>query len=133
MPGPQLDPSDATDGADSRGPETNWAGNHAYTAGRYVRARSVEEAQEVVRSSPHVRLLGTRGTYVTDAGTHRLEGVDIFSDQEGAVIIQGRWRFRPGSPDEQTGNFRWVVGEDGREFKGTPNDLVWAEKWQAKL
>jgi alditol oxidase len=45
------------------GAGVNWAGNHAYTAGRYVRARSLEEAQEVVRSSRKVRLLGTRHSF----------------------------------------------------------------------
>ena len=63
MPGPQHDPSAATGGDDSTGPGTNWAGNHAYTAARYVRARSLEEAQEVVRSSSKVRLLGTRHSF----------------------------------------------------------------------
>jgi xylitol oxidase len=45
------------------GPGVNWAGNHAYTAGHYVRARSWEEAQDVVRSSSKVRLLGTRHSF----------------------------------------------------------------------
>jgi xylitol oxidase len=44
-------------------PGTNWAGNHAYAAGRYVRARSLEEAQEVIRSSRRVRMLGTRHSF----------------------------------------------------------------------
>ncbi len=44
-------------------PATNWAGNHAYTAARYVRARSLEEAQEVIRASTRVRLLGTRHSF----------------------------------------------------------------------
>lgn len=44
-------------------PGTNWAGNHTYTAGRYVRAGSLEEAQEAVRASRHVRLLGTRHSF----------------------------------------------------------------------
>ena len=41
----------------------NWAGNHTYTAGRYIRARSLEEAQEVIASSKRVRLLGTRHSF----------------------------------------------------------------------
>lgn len=44
-------------------PGTNWAGNHTYAAGRYVRARSLEEAQEVIRASSHVRVLGTRHSF----------------------------------------------------------------------
>ena len=44
-------------------PGTNWAGNHAYTAARYVRAGSLEEAQEVIRASSRVRLLGTRHSF----------------------------------------------------------------------
>ena len=64
MPGPQHDPSAATgeDGS-AAGPGTNWAGNHVYTAGRYVRARSLDEAQEVINSSRRVRLLGTRHSF----------------------------------------------------------------------
>ncbi|WP_322920903.1 D-arabinono-1,4-lactone oxidase [Nocardioides renjunii] len=63
MPGPQHDPSAPTGGDGSTGPGTNWAGNHTYTAGRYVRAGSLEEAQEVIRDSSRVRLLGTRHSF----------------------------------------------------------------------
>jgi xylitol oxidase len=64
MPGPQHAPSTPTgDDGSGSGAGTNWAGNHVYTAGRYVRARSLEEAQEVVRSSRTVRLLGTRHSF----------------------------------------------------------------------
>ncbi|NPD04868.1 FAD-binding protein [Nocardioides sp. zg-1308] len=63
MPGPQHDPSAPTGGDGSTGPGTNWAGNHTYTAGRYVRAGSLEEAQEVIRASSKVRLLGTRHSF----------------------------------------------------------------------
>lgn len=42
---------------------TNWAGNHTYAAARFVRARSLAEAQEVVASSHRVRLLGTRHSF----------------------------------------------------------------------
>ncbi|WP_457184739.1 FAD-binding protein [Nocardioides sp. P5_E3] len=99
MPGPQLDPSDATDGADSGGPGTNWAGNHAYTAGRYVRARSVEEAQEVVRSSPHVRLLGTRHSFNalcdTDGTLLDLTGLAV---EPVLDLGRGRVRVAGGTP-----------------------------------
>lgn len=44
-------------------PGTNWAGNHTYSAARHVRARSVEEAQTVIRDSERVRLLGTRHSF----------------------------------------------------------------------
>lgn len=41
MPGPQHDPSAPTgDDGSAADPGTNWAGNHVYTAARYVRARS---------------------------------------------------------------------------------------------
>ncbi len=57
MPGPlSSTPSDGPAGH-------NWAGNHTYAAARYVRARTLEEAQEVVRASTRVRLLGTRHSF----------------------------------------------------------------------
>ena len=47
----------------SAGAGANWAGNHTYTADRYVRAESVEQAQQVVAESARVRLLGTRHAF----------------------------------------------------------------------
>lgn len=41
----------------------NWAGNHPYSAGRYLRAGSVEEAQQAVADADHVRLVGTRHSF----------------------------------------------------------------------
>ncbi|SDS80960.1 xylitol oxidase [Nocardioides scoriae] len=41
----------------------NWAGNHTYSAGRFVRATSIEHAQQVVAESHRVRLLGTRHSF----------------------------------------------------------------------
>lgn len=65
-----------------------------------------------------VELLGTHGTYRTDAGLHRLENVEIIDDdQAGGYFIQGRFRFKPGTADEQTGQFRWKA--DGQEFRET--------------
>ncbi|KQV71307.1 hypothetical protein ASC64_04485 [Nocardioides sp. Root122] len=56
-------PSASPDRDSLLSPGTNWAGNHTYTAARHVRARSLEEAQEVIRSSRNVRLLGTRHSF----------------------------------------------------------------------
>jgi xylitol oxidase len=63
MPRPQDVPSASTDRDSLPSPGANWAGNHTYTAERYVRARSLEEAQEVIGASRYVRLLGTRHSF----------------------------------------------------------------------
>ena len=41
----------------------NWAGNHTYSAGRWVRATSLAQAQQVVAESSRVRALGTRHSF----------------------------------------------------------------------
>jgi alditol oxidase len=96
MPGPQHDPSAPTGGDHSTGPGSNWAGNHAYTAARYVRARSLEEAQEVVRSSSKVRLLGTRHSFNdlcdTEGTLLDLTGLaaePVLDEERGTVRVAG--------------------------------------------
>lgn len=69
-----------------------------------------------------VEILGTRGTYRTgpgEANLHRLEGIDFQDDNdEGGYVITGKFRFKPETPQEQTGEFRWKVDEQGfRETK----------------
>ena len=82
--------------ADGTSPGTNWAGNHAYTAARYVRARSVEEAQEVIRTSSRVRLLGTRHSFNalcdTDGTLLDLTGLvaePVLDVERGTVRVAG--------------------------------------------
>lgn len=75
---------------------TNWAGNHTYTAGRFVRARTLEEAQEVIASSSRVRVLGTRhsfnalcdtpGTLLDLAG---LAVEPVLDEDAGSVRVSG--------------------------------------------
>lgn len=50
-----------------RGSRTNWAGNLAYSTDRLHLPRTVEEAQEIVRRSSHVRPLGSRHCFNTIA------------------------------------------------------------------
>ena len=52
----------------------NWAGNHTYTAGRYVRAGSLQEAQEVIASSKTGPSPGTRHSF------------NAFSDTDGTLL-----------------------------------------------
>jgi xylitol oxidase len=54
--------------ADTRGPEThpagvNWAGNHAYRAGAIHEPTSLDELQDLVRTTPAVRAIGTRHAF----------------------------------------------------------------------
>jgi hypothetical protein len=68
-----------------------------------------------------VWLYGNHGTYRTDAGLHRLENVDIlYSDEDDRYTIVGRWRFRPDTDQEQSGDFRWSISESGDSFEGSP-------------
>lgn len=83
------------------GPLTNWAGNHIYAAGRYVRARSLEEAQEVVRTSAAVRLLGTRHSFnaLCDTAGTLLDLTDLTTEpvldlDRSAVRVAGGTPYR---------------------------------------
>jgi xylitol oxidase len=42
---------------------TNWAGNYEYRAGTIHHPRSIEELQDIVRSAPAVRALGSRHSF----------------------------------------------------------------------
>lgn len=66
------------------------------------------------RIEADVEILGTHGTYRTAAGLHRLENIDFVDDNEnGGYFIAGNFRFKPGTPEEKTGSFRWKVDEQG--------------------
>jgi xylitol oxidase len=80
----------------------NWAGNHTYRARGLTRVRSVEELQELLAGSPHVRPLGSRHSFTdladtTDDGTvvslqdlpRRLE----LDEAAGTVTIDGGSRY----------------------------------------
>jgi alditol oxidase len=47
----------------------NWAGNHAYVAGRMHEPASIEELQEIVRETPSLRVLGSRHSFNDIADT----------------------------------------------------------------
>lgn len=75
----------------------NWAGNHTYTAGRHVVAASVEEAQQVVAESGHVRLLGTRHSF------------NALADTEGTLLDLTAVTAEP-ELDREAGSVRVAAG-----------------------
>ena len=48
---------------------TNWAGSHAYVAARLHEPETIEEVQEIVRSSPSLRVLGSGHSFNDIADT----------------------------------------------------------------
>jgi xylitol oxidase len=60
--------TDRTD-SDKAEPLRNWAGNLTYSAADVRRPRSVEELQELVASSRHVRAMGSRHSFSTVGDT----------------------------------------------------------------
>ena len=56
--------------------EVNWAGTHAYRAGRIHRPASVEELQEIVAAAPRVRVLGSRHSFSDVADSAELVELD---------------------------------------------------------
>jgi xylitol oxidase len=50
--------------------ERNWAGNHTYRAEALVRPAGLEQLQEVVARSEHVRALGSRHSFTAIADSH---------------------------------------------------------------
>ena len=77
--------------------ERNWAGNHTYAAERIVRPGSVEQVQEVVAGTRHVKALGSRHSFSDIADTDglllSLEGlpveVDVDEDARTASVTGG--------------------------------------------
>ena len=53
---------------------TNWAGNHAYAAGRIHEPESIEQLQEIVRDTRPLRVLGSRHSFndIADTTGHLL-------------------------------------------------------------
>ena len=81
-------------------PRTNWAGNLAYRAGRFVVPASVEEAQEAVRAADKVRVVGSRHSFndIADTtGTHlsleRLNRVLSLDTAKSQVTVEGGIRY----------------------------------------
>lgn len=70
-----------------------------------------------------VRLFGTHGTYSTPGRKHKLENIDIFTEEnhdgDESEIITGTWKFSPGSSNEASGTFRWAIDGGGEHFDGT--------------
>lgn len=93
-------PTDArADPAGSAG--QNWAGNHTYSASNYVRARTLEEAQEVVAASRRIRLLGTRHSFNALCDTDGtlldltgLAGEPVLDEDAGFVRVPGGTPYR---------------------------------------
>jgi xylitol oxidase len=50
-------------------PRTNWAGNLAYSASRFLSPRTVAEAQQAVRDAPSLRVVGSRHCFNDIADT----------------------------------------------------------------
>ncbi len=79
------------------------------------------------RVGAKVRLLGTHGTYQVNGETHRLEEVDVaYSERDEAFFITGKFRFKPDTPNESTGSFRWRLSGEENSFQGTP-------QWSGRL
>jgi xylitol oxidase len=77
------------------GVERNWAGNHVYGARSIARPGSVDELQELVRSSRRLRALGSRHTFTalpdTDGTLVTLEQLpaDVKVDAQRQVVEVG--------------------------------------------
>jgi xylitol oxidase len=74
--------------------EVNWAGTHAYRAGRIHRPGSVEELQQIVAAAPRVRVLGSRHSFsdiADSAELVELDGLaaDIAVDRAAGTVTLG--------------------------------------------
>ena len=100
LTGAMLSPLVACEQAEQADPRTNWAGNVIYSTERLSRPRSVEEVQEIVRSSRKVRPLGTRHSFNTIADSrsrqlsteHLNEGITI-DEAESRVTVEAGIRY----------------------------------------
>jgi xylitol oxidase len=79
---------------------TNWAGNHAYRARRLHEPESIEQVQEIVRSAPSLRVLGTRHSFNDIADTtgdllslRRMPRVFDLDRGAGTVTVDGGVRY----------------------------------------
>ncbi len=83
------------------------------------------------RVAAEVEILGTHGTYRTRDGLHRLENLDFTEDNDnGGYILTGNFRFKPGTPDEKTGEIRWKMEEQSFEDTRSPGGRP---SWSGKL
>ncbi|MGN6169766.1 MAG: D-arabinono-1,4-lactone oxidase [Solirubrobacteraceae bacterium] len=57
-------------------PQTNWAGNYSYRARAIHAPRTLEQLQEILSSSPHVRVLGSRHSFTDIADSAELVTLD---------------------------------------------------------
>ena len=79
---------------------TNWAGNLVYGAERFLRPATVEEAQEAVRASDQVRVVGSRhcfndiaDTTGTQISLDRLNRVLSLDKAKSQVTVEGGIRY----------------------------------------
>ncbi len=79
---------------------TNWAGNHAYVAARLHEPTSLVELQEVVRTAPSLRVLGSRHSFNDIADTtgdllslSRMPRVFDLDQASGRVTVDGGVRY----------------------------------------
>src|SRR5262245_1597826 len=85
---------------------TNWAGNLAYRAERFLVPGTVEEAQEAVRAANKVRVVGTRHCFNDIADTtgaqlslERLNRVVFLDKAKSQVTVEGGIRYGEIGPD----------------------------------
>jgi xylitol oxidase len=78
----------------------NWAGNLAYSAERLVAPETLAEAQEIIRSSPKVRVVGSRhcfndiaDTQGTQISLERLNRILSIDDLKRRVTVEGGIRY----------------------------------------
>ena len=76
------------------GPRENWAGNLTYSTDKLFTPGSVEEVQQVVKSNPKLRALGTRHSFnrIADStaaqiSLKRLDGIDV--DEKAQTVTVG--------------------------------------------
>lgn len=80
-------------------PETNWAGNHAYGAGRIHEPTSMDELAAIVGSAHEVRALGTRHSFTDIAdgaelvSTARIPGEAVIDDSLATVTVPAHWTY----------------------------------------
>src|SRR5262249_20112858 len=79
---------------------TNWAGNLAYGAERFLVPGTVEEAREAVRTASKVRVVGTRhcfndiaDTTGTQLSLERLNRVLFLDEAKSQVTVEGGIRY----------------------------------------
>jgi alditol oxidase len=79
---------------------TNWAGNHTYVAAQLYEPESIEDLQEIVRSAPSLRALGSRHSFNEIADTtgdlvslRRMPRVFELDSVAGTVTVDGGVRY----------------------------------------